>query len=113
MSNKGQIHKKYSVEFKQKAILLYLKGELSYRAVADQMGVSDTRQIRNWVKKYRNHETLENQTGKSKTVSLNPFKGRQRIHFSNIEEERDYLKAQVEYLKKQYPNLHGEESSQK
>jgi transposase len=25
-----------------------------------------------------------------------------------MEEERDYLKAKVEYLKKQYPNLHGE-----
>ncbi len=29
--------------------------------------------------------------------------------FKSVEEERDYLKAQVEYLKKRYPNLHGED----
>nr|WLE91118.1 hypothetical protein GGBNIMDK_00149 [Bacillus cereus] len=28
-----------------------------------------------------------------------------RIHFKTVEEERAYYKAQVEYLKKQYPNL--------
>ncbi|MER2107644.1 MAG: hypothetical protein ABS949_11965 [Solibacillus sp.] len=34
----------------------------------------------------------------------NPLKGK-RIHFKDVEEERDYYKAQLEYLKKQYPNL--------
>lgn len=31
-------------------------------------------------------------------------------HFSSAEEENAYLKAQVEYLKKLNPNLHGEGS---
>lgn len=31
-------------------------------------------------------------------------------HFSSVEEENSYLKAQVEYLKKLKPNLHGEGS---
>jgi transposase len=41
----------------------------------------------------------------------NPLKGRPRTRFKSIEEERDYLKAQVEYLKKQYPNLVKEEKT--
>ncbi|PQP81642.1 hypothetical protein C0Q44_18245 [Paenibacillus sp. PCH8] len=32
-------------------------------------------------------------------------KGRPRKAFGSLEEERDYLKAQVDYLKKRYPNL--------
>ena len=36
---------------------------------------------------------------------LNPLKGRPRTAFGSVEEERDYLQAQVDYLKKRYPNL--------
>ncbi|MFF2911728.1 hypothetical protein [Paenibacillus sp. NPDC057934] len=38
------------------------------------------------------------------------MKGRPRTAFSSIEEERDYLKVQVDYLKKRYPNLVTERS---
>jgi hypothetical protein len=34
-----------------------------------------------------------------------------RKNFSSLEEENAYLKAQVEYLKKHNPNLHGKEWS--
>jgi transposase len=34
-----------------------------------------------------------------------------RKHFSSLEEENAYLKAQVEYKKKRNPNLHGKEWS--
>ncbi|XOJ02550.1 hypothetical protein ACMX2M_12740 [Paenibacillus polymyxa] len=33
------------------------------------------------------------------------MKGRPRTNFGSVEEERDYLKAQVDYLKKRYPAL--------
>ncbi|WP_145939504.1 hypothetical protein [Paenibacillus glacialis] len=32
----------------------------------------------------------------------NPLKGRPRTVFDTVEEERDYLKVQVDFLKKQY-----------
>jgi transposase len=34
-----------------------------------------------------------------------------RKNFSSVEEENAYLKAQVDYLKKRNPNLHGKEWS--
>jgi len=42
--------------------------------------------------------------GRGEKGITNPLKGK-NIHFNSVEEERDYYKAQVEYLKKQYPNL--------
>jgi hypothetical protein len=35
--------------------------------------------------------------------------GRPKTNFASIEEELAYLKAEVEYLKNQYPNLYGKE----
>lgn len=35
-------------------------------------------------------------------------KGRPKTKFASVGEEMAYLKAEIEYLKKRYPNLHGE-----
>jgi hypothetical protein len=59
-----------------------------------------------WVKKWKNGQQFDERSG-----VINPFKGRPRTNFKSVEEERDYLKAQVDYLKKQYPNLVKEEIS--
>jgi transposase len=106
LAKKGQTFEKYSEETKQKAVDMYENGNLSYQAVADALGIRNPTQVKTWVKKYRNNETLRDQRGKHATS--HPFIGRPRTKFSSIEEERDYLKAQVEYLKKRNPNLHGE-----
>lgn len=42
-----------------------------------------------------------------KQVNRNPLVGRPQTKFNSMEEERDYLKAQVKYLKKQYPIFTG------
>jgi hypothetical protein len=57
-------------------------------------------QIAEWVKKFRNGESFKDQRGVWN-----------RKHFSSLEEENAYLKAQVEYQKKRNPNLHGKEWS--
>ncbi|MCY8290624.1 hypothetical protein MOB98_20555, partial [Bacillus sp. N13C7] len=44
-------------------------------------------------------KSLDDQRGKE-TKSENPFIGRPKKTFKSVEEERDYLKAHVEYLKK-------------
>lgn len=103
MAKKGQTFQSYTEEFKLQAIQLYEGGDMSYKNVADALGIPSSTQVKAWVKKHRNGESLTSQRGKD-----NPFIGRPHTHFESVEEERDYLKAQVEYLKKQYPNLHGE-----
>ncbi len=61
-----------------------------------------------WVKKFKEVGLIEafnrlpSAGSRAKGVK-NPLKGK-RVHFKDVEEERDYYKAQV-YLKKQYPNL--------
>ncbi|PNB66143.1 hypothetical protein C1X30_35645, partial [Pseudomonas sp. FW305-BF6] len=64
-------------------------------------------QLKQWVKKYRNGELFIDKRGKSSHANT-PFIGRPKTKFDSIEEERDYLKAKVEYLKKLYPNILGE-----
>ena len=112
MARKGQTFQRYSEVFKQKAVKMYEEQGKSYRTVAKELGIRSERQVKDWVKKYRNKESFADQRGKT-TKKDHPFRGRPRTKFQSVEEERDYLKAQVEYLKKRYPNLHKERGSQK
>lgn len=108
MARKGQTFQHYTEEFKIKAVNMYEEGDKSYQTLATELGLRSSTQLKNWVRKYRENQSLEDQRGKE-TGSSNPFVGRPKTVFKNVEEERDYLKAQVEYLKKRYPNLHGED----
>ncbi|AWP27273.1 transposase [Paenibacillus sp. Cedars] len=100
MAKKGQVFQSYTEEFKLRAVQCYLEGSMSYQAVADKLGIRSCTQLKTWVRKYRDGEVFDTRKG-----SGSPMKGRPRTTFSSIEEERDYLKAQVDYLKKRYPNL--------
>jgi transposase-like protein len=65
----------------------------SYRAIAEELEIRNVSQVKAWIKKYRNQESLEDKQSRNS----NPFLGRTRTKFQSVEEERDYLKAQVEY----------------
>lgn len=106
MAKKGQKFEKYSQEKKTIAVQMYLNGEGSYETISKNVGLRSSTQLKAWVKKFNEEgENLkgftDNRGGKGVP---NPLKGR-RVHFNSVEEERDYYKAQVEYLKKRYPNL--------
>jgi transposase len=106
MAKKGQTFQEYTLEVKREAIRLYDEESLSYQAVAERMGIRSNTQVKQWVKKHRSGEALEDNRGSTQGEAWR--KGRPKTKFASVEEERDYLKAEVEYLKKQYPNLHGE-----
>jgi len=105
MAKKGQTFKRYSEEFKLKAVNMYLLGGMSYQAIAKELGIPSNTQVKQWVRKKNSGEGLGDQRGKNQSDD-SPFIGRPRTKFVTVEEERDYLKAQVEYLKKRNPNLH-------
>ncbi|AIQ56996.1 transposase [Paenibacillus borealis] len=100
MARKGQVFQQYTEDFKMAAVREYLEGSASYNVVAEMLGIRNRTQLKVWVRKYQNGEAFDTRKGIS-----SPIKGRSRTTFASIEEERDYLKAQVDYLKKRYPNL--------
>ncbi|MEC0533904.1 IS3 family transposase [Bacillus spizizenii] len=95
MARKGQHFQHYTKE----AVKMYEEGNKSYHLLSEELGLRSSTQLKNWVKKYREGKSFEDQRGKD-TKSDNPFIGRPKKTFKSVEEERDYLKAQVEYLKK-------------
>ncbi len=109
MAKKGQTFASYSHEFKTEAVRLYEEKKLSYKAIAKLLGVKSKTQIKNWVNKLRNNKTFDDLRGRSTAWR----KGRPKTTFSSTEEELAYVKAERDYLKKQYPNIHGEVSPRK
>jgi len=99
MANKGQAFITYTEELKREVVRLKLEG-WSYRQLRERFGIKSDAQIAEWVRKVQNGESFEDQRGKWN-----------KKNFSSVDEEIDYLKAQVEYLKKRNPNLHGKEWS--
>lgn len=106
MTKKGLTFNIYSEELKLSAVQSYLNGEGSYNKIKEKYQLRSSTQLKNWVKKYKECGEITDTRGKNSGMKgiPNPLKGK-RVHFNTVEEERDYYKAQVEYLKKQYPNL--------
>lgn len=113
MGKTGRTNQGYTEDFKKSAVKLYKQGNKSYKTLAEELGLRSPTQLKNWVKKFNKGESFEDLRGRtSSNTESNLLKGRLKTNFKSIEEERDYYKAQVEYLKKRYPNLHGEGSFQ-
>ena len=96
-AKKGQKFNRYTEETKKEAVRLFLEEGLTLSQIQKQLGIKSPTQINNWVQKFKNGESFED------------YRGRwNKKNFSSPEEENVYLKAQIEYLKKLNPNLHGE-----
>lgn len=100
MAKKGQTFQAYTEELKREVVRLKVEEGWSYRQIRERFGIKSDAQIASWVKKVQNKESFEDQRGVWN-----------RKNFSSVEEENAYLKAQVDYLKKRNPNLHGKEWS--
>jgi transposase len=99
LAKKGQTFTRYSEETKREAVRLRLEEGFSFPMIQERLGIKKNSSILEWIRKFQAGESFED------------YRGRwTKKHFSSVEEENAYLKAQVEYLKKLNPNLHGEGS---
>ncbi|WP_439711241.1 transposase, partial [Bacillus wiedmannii] len=107
MVKTGDTFQTYSNELKIQVVKSYLKGEGSQSAIAKKYKLKSRTQLMNWVRKYQETgdiSDLRRNNGGNGGLK-NPLKGRLRTKFNSVEEELEYYKAQVAYLKKRYPNL--------
>lgn len=99
MGKTGRTNKKYSEEMKKEAVRLVTEENMSYREIARLLGIQNKSQVEVWVRRHRDGKPLEQEAIRQ---------GRPRSKFASMEEEMAYLRAEIAYLKKRYPNLHGE-----
>ena len=90
---KGSSH--YTIEIKEQAVKLFLEGQLSQKAIADQLGIRDTDRIKKWVHDYRR----EGPSG------LRKAKGRPRKRTEGVEAELARLRMENDLLKKLHAEL--------
>jgi len=99
MAKKGQKFNRYSEETKREAVRLRAEEGWSYSMIMEKLGILSKTQIGKWIEKSKSEEGFTDERGRWN-----------KTKFESVEEENAYLKAQVEYLKKHNPNLHGEGS---
>lgn len=96
----------YPIEFKERAVRMYLDGEGSYQELSERLGLKSNTQLKNWVRKALAGESLEDGRGKALYATR---KGRPKTTFTSPEEELAYVKAELEYVKKLYRSRFGHE----
>ncbi|WP_243521978.1 transposase [Bacillus pseudomycoides] len=107
MVKKGDKFQTYSDELKIQVVKSYLNGEGSQTATAKKYKLKSRTQLMNWVRRYQETGDISDLRGNNggNNGLKNLLKGRPRTKFDSVEKELEYYKAQVAYLKKQYPNL--------
>jgi transposase len=98
-------NRRYSKEFKEKAILRVLNGE-SRGSVSLSLGITGTGTIHNWMKKYEENggRIIEKKRGRPPMPGKKPKKAERKLtaeeKIKKLEEENLYLRTENAYLKK-------------
>ena len=104
MAKKGTKFNRYTPEFKREAVEKYLSGELGGMTSATRkLGLKSDRQLRNWVKLYRQDPELLKQDGRRLGKMDGVRKGRPKqvkLDEMSKDEQIEYLKMENAILKK-------------
>ncbi|MBG9771892.1 transposase [Brevibacillus laterosporus] len=95
-AKKRRTNIRYTEEIKTDAVRLVIEENMSYR-VAKQLGIRNKTQVLVWVTRYKEGQPFQKEAFR---------KERPKTRCASVEEEMTYLRAEIEYLKKRYPNLH-------
>ena len=100
----GKPNKKYSPEFKKEAVEKYLSGLYGgYDLLSKELGLRSSRQLKVWVKIYREDPELLKQDGRQLGKKDGVKKGRPkkiRLEELSLEEQIEHLKMENAILKK-------------
>jgi transposase len=94
----GKINRTYDKEFKLRAVRMYLEEHKGYRIVTRELGLSDTKMIRRWVKNFRELgvDGLDDRRGRATSSNQR----RSRTETLSKDKELERLRAENAYLKK-------------
>jgi transposase len=89
----------YSEDVKKAVVEMKLSGEYSNREIMDKFGITNVSQVKRWVKWYREGQQYRLAQGIGKQYSYG--KGTEELsEREQLKRENEYLKAQLEILKK-------------
>ena len=96
---------KYSYEFKKEAVEKYFTGQYGgYDILSDRLGLRSSKQLRNWVKLYRQDPELLKQDNRGKASKKDGVrKGRpKKVNIDELSKDKqiEYLKMENAILKK-------------
>ena len=84
----------YSEELKLQAVTEYLSGTSSQYAICKKFKIKSTRQLRDWISKYNNHEKLKSYSGGTGRIMV---KGRKTTFEERIDIVKDYIESGSSY----------------
>ena len=87
-------NRKYSKEFKTSAVEYYLNGNDSLRQTCKTFCIPETSQLRDWIRRYNNHNLKASPEGKVKTVMK---KSRKTTLEERIRIVEDHLQSNASY----------------
>ena len=108
-------HTKYSIEEKEKLVLMYLNGEMSANEIVDKFDLASTSGFHTWVRTYKKYGCLKDNRGKATKLDI-PNKGRPKKELDKPLEELtreelieklrmlEDIKKSLVYLTSQQPN---------
>lgn len=102
----GEIRKTYDIDFKRRAVGMFLEEGLGYKTVAKALGIND-KMVRRWVAHYEK-EGIEGLKEKRGTATGSK-KGRPKKQALTQEEELLRLRAENALLKKLWELQRGKE----
>lgn len=91
-SRTGNQH--YSEEFKLCVVHEYLNGEGSLRYICEKHKIKSKTQLRSWISKYNNHESLKSYSGGTGRIMV---KGKKTTFEERIDIVKDYIESSSSY----------------
>lgn len=84
----------YSETFKLQVVQEYLAGKGSQAEICKKFKIKSTKQLRNWISKYNNHEELKSYSGGTGKIMV---KGRKTTLEERIDIVKDYIESGSSY----------------